>query len=257
MSGERDRMLRRIADSLRTACLPDSATAPQAAGEPPAPLPTLLSQIAGEPPAPLLHDVSTTPAPVSQAVGDATLEARFAEELAALTGRTYVAADLDEAVRTIQGLIARTGSTRVLCWDEAELEQNDLLSRLVSGGVEVLRYELPSDPDGRRHLLADLDPVQVGLTGAVAGLADTGSLVLTSGPGRGRLVSLLPPVHVAVLSKRRLYSSLPAFLSAHPGIVAQGSNLVIVTGPSRTADIEMTLTHGVHGPREVHVILTP
>jgi len=164
---------------------------------------------------------------------------------------------VDEAVSTIQEILARTGSTRILCWDAAELGEDDVQSRLVSSGTEILRYELASDPDERRRVLAELDPVQVGLTGAVAGLADTGSIVLASGPGRGRLVSLLPPVHIALLSRRRLYPSLPSFLEAHAGILAQGSNLVIVTGPSRTADIEMTLTHGVHGPREVHVILTP
>jgi L-lactate dehydrogenase complex protein LldG len=186
-----------------------------------------------------------------------SLTRRFSEELAALTGRAHVVASVDEAVSTIQEIVARTGSTRILCWDAAELGEDDVQSRLVSGGTEILRYELASDPDERRRVLAELDPVQVGLTGAVAGLADTGSIVLASGPGRGRLVSLLPPVHIALLSRRRLYPSLPSFLEAHPGILAQGSNLVIVTGPSRTADIEMTLTHGVHGPREVHVILTP
>ena len=107
----------------------------------------------------------------------------------------------------------------------------------------------------RRELVDAIEPIAVGLTGALAGLADTGSLVLASGPGRSRVASLLPPVHVAVLSQARMYATLPAFLAANRGAVGETSNLVLVTGPSRTADIEMTLTHGVHGPREVHVIV--
>ena len=186
-----------------------------------------------------------------------SLARRFSDELAALTGRAHQVASADEAVSTIQAIVARTGGGPILCWDAAELGEGDVASKLVSGGTKILSYELASDPDERRRVLAELDPVQVGLTGAMAGLADTGSIVLASGPGRGRLVSLLPPVHIALLSRRRLYPTLPSFLEAHPGSVTHGSNLVIITGPSRTADIEMTLTHGVHGPREVHVILTP
>ena len=107
----------------------------------------------------------------------------------------------------------------------------------------------------RRQRLAELDDVAVGLTGAVAGLADTGSLALVSGPGRGRIASLLPPLHIAMLRVSQLHRDLrgvPCRASADRG---RGSNLVLITGPSRTADIEMTLTRGVHGPGEVHVVL--
>jgi len=76
-----------------------------------------------------------------------------------------------------------------------------------------------------------------------------------SGPGRPRLASLLPPVHVAILRADRIYSNLPALVTALAEKGTAGSNLVIITGPSRTADIEMTLTRGVHGPGEVHVVI--
>jgi L-lactate dehydrogenase complex protein LldG len=99
--------------------------------------------------------------------------------------------------------------------------------------------------------------VGIGLTGAHAALADSGAIVLVSGPGRGRLASLLPPAHVAIVSERRMWPSLPALVRAEPGLLDAGSNVVVVAGPSRTADIEMTLTHGVHGPKHVHVILMP
>ena len=292
MSAERERMLMRIADALRgraealphlsleatwgevgqasspadkraTGCAGGTLTPAgelPAPSETPAPLGATLAP-SGELSAPLAGaaEPASSDSVVAQGFSPvgAALMTRFSEELVALTGRAYVVAGLDEAVGVIREIVARTGGGPILCWDAADLGEDDVAPRLESGGTKILSYELPADADERRRVLAELDPVQVGLTGAVAGLADTGSIVLTSGPGRGRLVSLLPPVHIALLSRRRLYPSLPSFLAAHPDTISHGSNLVIITGPSRTADIEMTLTHGVHGPREVHVILTP
>jgi L-lactate dehydrogenase complex protein LldG len=125
--------------------------------------------------------------------------------------------------------------------------------------VQILDLTLPAPGDERARAtrLAELDRATVGVTGALAGLAETGSLVLLNGPGRGRLASLLPPVHVALLTVADLYAGMSAFLAARPDVVRQASNLVFVSGPSRTADIEQVLTLGVHGPRELHVVLVP
>jgi L-lactate dehydrogenase complex protein LldG len=100
-----------------------------------------------------------------------------------------------------------------------------------------------------------LTSVHVGLTGADAGLAETGSIVVASGPGKSRLASLLPPVHVAILARDRLTASLAALIRERPYLATSGANFVCITGPSRTADIEHTLTRGVHGPKEVHVVI--
>ena len=67
-------------------------------------------------------------------------------------------------------------------------------------------------------------------------------------------MSLLPPVHVALVPVDRLHATLGALLAAEPDLLRTSANVVFVTGPSRTADIEMTLTRGVHGPRIVHVV---
>jgi L-lactate dehydrogenase complex protein LldG len=98
--------------------------------------------------------------------------------------------------------------------------------------------------------------VPVGLTGAVAGLADAGTLVLPAGPGRSQLASLLPPIHLAVLHESEIYDSLESWLlNDGPRWLSTQSAVVLITGPSRTADIEMTLTVGVHGPGRVVVFL--
>ena len=123
--------------------------------------------------------------------------------------------------------------------------------------MEIIPSQLAADADGRKTNLAAVDDVLVGLSGAQGGLADTGAIAVISGPGRGRLASLLPPVHIAILSKQRLYPALPVFLSNNPNATADGSNLVLIAGPSRTGDIELTLSMGVHGPGETHVIVVP
>lgn len=104
------------------------------------------------------------------------------------------------------------------------------------------------------------DPVLaagMGVTGAAYGLADTGTLVVVSSPEQGRLESLVAPVHVALLAATRLLPDLGTLLlrlSAEQRF-ARHSAVTLITGPSRTADIELTLTIGVHGPRKLHIIL--
>jgi L-lactate dehydrogenase complex protein LldF len=98
------------------------------------------------------------------------------------------------------------------------------------------------------------DPtLRCGLTSAVCGIADTGSLLLTSGDDRNLATSLLPEMHIAVLMASRLLPTLGDAL--HLEEFQRAASAVVVSGPSRTADIEMTLTIGVHGPGELHVFL--
>jgi L-lactate dehydrogenase complex protein LldG len=108
-------------------------------------------------------------------------------------------------------------------------------------------------------LVGQDDRARVGLTGVDAALAATGSLVLMSGPGRFRASSLLPSVHIAVLTAGQIMPDLESWLAAQKAAGLQSlqlpSNIVVVTGPSRTADIAMQLVMGMHGPRELHVVV--
>jgi len=94
-----------------------------------------------------------------------------------------------------------------------------------------------------------------GITGADYALADTGSLVMLSSPVEARMISLLPPAHVAIVQRERLLTGLDELLSILPQPADQTSSMVLITGPSRTADIEQILVRGVHGPGEIHVVL--
>lgn len=93
--------------------------------------------------------------------------------------------------------------------------------------------------------------LQAGLTGAFAAIAETGTLVQLSGPGRPLSTSLLPRIHIVVLRKEDIYENLTQVLCLRE--IGEAASVVLITGPSRTADIEMTLTIGMHGPEEVHV----
>ena len=96
------------------------------------------------------------------------------------------------------------------------------------------------------------DPgIKVGVTKAVCGLADTGSVLIVDGEGSPLQASLLPEIHIAILQTSKI---LPSLENAMP-LVRDSKAAVFISGPSRTADIEMTLTIGVHGPGELHVLL--
>jgi L-lactate utilization protein LutC len=101
----------------------------------------------------------------------------------------------------------------------------------------------------------DLFELEVGITYAQAGIAETGTLVLDSSVERNRLVSLVPPVHIAILDASRIYATLAETLEVLQSNGELSPAITFITGPSRTADIELTLTIGVHGPQEIHVIV--
>jgi L-lactate dehydrogenase complex protein LldG len=178
---------------------------------------------------------------------------RFRAELTTLGGMVHEASHTGDVVAIVRKLVELEREPRVLLWDEASLPVRGLASMLRSSGIEILTQtpDTARSADDRRALAT----AAVGVTGADAGLAETGSIVLASGPGRGRLASLLPPLHVALLRRTELVASLFELVTRRPELVTAGANFVCITGPSRTADIEHTLSRGVHGPKEVHVVL--
>lgn len=101
----------------------------------------------------------------------------------------------------------------------------------------------------------DLFTVDVGITSAQAGIAETGTLILDSSKERNRLVSLVPPIHIAILDASKIVLTLGEALAALQSGPELSPAITFITGPSRTADIELTLTLGVHGPQELHVII--
>jgi L-lactate utilization protein LutC len=109
-----------------------------------------------------------------------------------------------------------------------------------------------TDREELRQVCATAD---IGITSVEYALAETGTFVMLAGPEQPRLISLLPPVHIAVFSSSRILANLNQLLSLVPLPAAQTSSMVLITGPSRTADIEQFLVRGVHGPGEVYAVI--
>jgi L-lactate dehydrogenase complex protein LldG len=185
----------------------------------------------------------------------------FAREAAAAGAAVHGPASTDEAFAIVQDLVLESGTSTVLAWEAAALGMPDAWQRLAALGLTPISPMLPPDASDRLSSLAALEAVAVGLTGAVGALADTGTIVLTSGADRPRLAWLLPSRHIALVDTRIVSPDMDTFFRASAFNGAAGpdtslpAHMAFVTGPSRTADIELTLTRGVHGPREVHIIL--
>ena len=101
----------------------------------------------------------------------------------------------------------------------------------------------------------DIFRFDVGISTVQAAIAETGTLVLDSTRERHRLVSLVPPVHIAIVRASQIYRTLSEVLSLIRKDKEISPAVTFITGPSRTADIELTLAIGVHGPQELYVIL--
>ena len=183
----------------------------------------------------------------------ALLARQFADELHKLDGTFITEAAEKIPARVVQLLRERNAET-VLAWNAGHLPVPGLLDYLQQEGIRIMNADVPRGEPDRAQKLAEIEKTTFGITGADAALADTGTLALRSGPGRSRLASLSVRTHIALFTPEQLHASWAdwwAELSGRAEWVSAASNLTLISGPSRTADIEMTLTVGVHGPREV------
>ncbi len=183
--------------------------------------------------------------PVSAQQGNTNkaLEARFISELSALGVHIYQPKNDHSAAQIILDIIG--GDQKILTWDMYHIPIKDIDKKLESANVYIAPFK---DPD-----------VRVSISGVDTALAATGSLVLSSGPGKYRSASILSRVHIAVLNKNQIVADLETWVvkQRDSGLEAfrKTSNTIIITGASRTADITGEVILGMHGPEELHVVL--
>lgn len=175
--------------------------------------------------------------------------ARFLEELEVLGGHGERVEGYEEAGKYVLSLVEERESELLVRWDVEELERLGVDDPLKEAGVEVVVWRELED---FREVASEAD---IGLSTAEWAIAETGSLVIEGGPAKGRSVTLLPPVHVAVVSVDRVLATVPDAIEKYAADGGIPANLTFHTGPSKSGDIEMTLAVGVHGPGEVHVVL--
>ena len=117
--------------------------------------------------------------------------------------------------------------------------------------VEVVRYDRPVEA-WKAELFGGID---AGLTRAKSAIAATGTLILWPDANEPRLMSLVPPIHVVVLDAATIHADFSAAMVAENWQAAMPTNALLISGPSKTADIQQTLAYGAHGPRELIVLV--
>lgn len=172
----------------------------------------------------------------------------FQQNLEAVDGHCIIAHSKGEIAGALTQIISALQKTklraqRIAISDAPELER---LMHMTDLEIE----ELGITPNA-----SDIFGFDVGITSAQAAIAETGTLVLDSAHERHRLVSLVPPVHIAIVDASTIYATLGETLAMLQNGKELSPAVTFITGPSRTADIELTLTIGVHGPQELYVII--
>ncbi len=176
---------------------------------------------------------------------------RFCEGLAVAGGQAYVVPDREAAITQILDLVEEKAPRTILLGQSDFLDSLGLLSWLEPFEGDVLTPGKSQEISKDQLFAADL-----GISPVDYLIAETGSLVVAAKPHDPRSLSLLPPVHIAAAQKSQIVPDLfDLFQKISPSQQTLPSGLSLITGPSKTGDIELRLVTGVHGPKEVHVVL--
>lgn len=179
---------------------------------------------------------------------------QFESELRRVGGRFHRATTVESAFQYIEQVASVRQAKTIIAWETQVIDDIDLARKLEEKGLELLTETAD------REFIPTAALSDVGVSGVDFALADTGTLVLLARKGQARSISLLPPVHIAVMKPEQVLSGLSDLFPLLRGEAeAEGRDLssaiTFITGPSRTADIELTLVVGVHGPQQLHVVL--
>lgn len=167
-----------------------------------------------------------------------------------------------DAAAYIRQVAETLESTSVLRSDHAVLDEIGLQGALE--GTAIALQRIAHDESGqsrdvqRAKFREDMIVADIGVTGVNHAIAETGSVSIAAGRGVSRLISLLPPVHIAVVRPAQIVPSLDELFSLRRSEFLENGSLDytnIISGPSRSADIEQTLIKGMHGPHEVHMVI--
>jgi L-lactate dehydrogenase complex protein LldG len=180
--------------------------------------------------------------------GEADRIERFRSELERVGARVTLTNSLAAAHLALRAEMAFWSAERVVSWSAEDLASWDLAALLQEIGCVCYR---PGMTDFRARCLQ----AHIGITTVEFAVVNTGTLALSAGLGRPRMVSLLPSVHVALVRESQLVDRIGlAFAAYASGPKLAPSAVHFITGPSRTSDIENDLTIGVHGPAAVSII---
>jgi L-lactate utilization protein LutC len=184
--------------------------------------------------------------------------ARFTAECSAAGGQVHVVAGAEAAVATVVDVLRTRGLRKALLGRGRYVDSLPLLEQLRGGGIDTVPIDMLAPARNQEPFFG----AEVGITGVSYLIAETGTVVVEARSGDPRSLSLLPPLHIAVAHHSQLLPDLfdlferftPTEANAKNGPILS-SCVTLITGPSKTGDIELRLVTGVHGPGEIHVVL--
>jgi L-lactate dehydrogenase complex protein LldG len=182
-----------------------------------------------------------------QLISEAAMVERFTHALT-----TSHAEVLPIEAAQISDTLARLASQK--SWSTAAIGSGGDWLNEFRRGLEALSITQFSQPieEWKSELFTEID---VGVTHVLAGIADTGALVLWPNENEPRTLSLVPPCHVAVIKQSTLRCNFPQIIQEQQWVEQMPTNAILISGPSKTADIQQTLAYGAHGPSELIVLL--
>jgi L-lactate dehydrogenase complex protein LldG len=193
--------------------------------------------------------------------GNETLISEFEESCNQLPVKVLRTESIEKVHECLSSILKDKGIRKAGLWDSGLILSMEIEALLKNLGIRNV-WKLGKGScrqEQMKEYSKEMGQSEVGITGADYGLADTGTLVLRSVPGQDRGSSLLPPVHITLLDRSKILPGSDELLfilaedTKHAG--SMKSCITLITGPSKTADIELTLVRGVHGPGELFVIL--
>jgi len=195
-----------------------------------------------------------TPHEPGRSISEAALPERFAINAGAAGIVVHKVAARSMVGDAVASILQTHGITTVIAWSGRFVSEYGLSDLSRRYGVELLPWNSEEPETNRKDAAFSMT---CGITGADYAIAETGSLVVVASPSQGRSVSLLGEIHIAIVEASRILPDLYDL----PGQLATDfperppSNVTVIAGPSKTADIELQIVIGVHGPRHVYAVL--
>jgi len=179
------------------------------------------------------------------------LETQFIGELNKVNTNVIEAGSEDKVKSFLQDIIKEKELKSFSIWESQFLKEINLKQELKEKGLKLLTAK-------NKNSISKAD---IGITEVDYTIADTGTLVLLTDKNQPRSVSLLPPIHVAIVRPANLVRNIKDLFIILKSRLQNSEDITscmtFITGPSRTADIELSLTLGVHGPKELYVVILP
>ncbi len=194
-----------------------------------------------------------TPPPALRTQDADELRARFVAAASAVGANAIEAPTEADAIEKIAGILRSTGARSAAIGEGITTDSASAMARWSRDGCPITTIGRRNGVQGAlRESLASVD---AGIVEADYGIASTGTLVMVADAARPRSLSLLPPINIVMLRAERILPDLAAVLHAVGPQTMSAHPMVMITGPSRTADIEKRIVIGVHGPKQLHVVI--